>query len=356
MHRLLAALFAFTLGALGSGAVFAQAADANPAAQARPRIGLVLSGGGARGAAHLGVLKVLEELRVPVDFVAGTSMGAIVGAGYASGTTITEMEDVLRVYADAATAWARLDASIETERVAGVTEEIATARHAALVGTLLEKLQAQTARSQAALDRVRAQAAWDVARGALASAMGRPVSQPMALAPLRGVRGLAEDSLRFAAVREEALAQHPRLRALRSEREATQARLDAVRADGRGAVALSSNLGVTRGLGSGGTTDRSLGASLSASIPLFNKTEQQARELQVMAQISAREAALVAAEREIELELWRATQQANGESENVRASRMLLSNAETAYNIALGRFKSGVGSMLEMLSAQTALA
>ena len=266
------------------------------------------------------------------------------------------LTDVLRVYGDAATAWARLDASIETERVAGVTEEIAIARHAALVGTLLERLQAQTARSQAALERVRAQATWNVARGALASAMGRPVSQPIALAPLQGVRGLAEDSLRFAAVREEALAQHPRLRALRSEREAAQARLDAVRADGRGTVALNSNLGVTRGLGSGGTTDRSLGASLSASIPLFNKTEQQARELQVTAQISAREAAIVAAEREIELELWRAAQQASGESENVRASRTLLSNAETAYNIALGRFKSGVGSMLEMLSAQTALA
>ena len=266
------------------------------------------------------------------------------------------LSDVLRVYVEAATAWARLDASIETERVAGITEEIAVGRHAALVGTLLEKLQAQTARSQAALERVRAQAAWDIARGALSSAMGRPVSQPMALAPLKGVRGLADDSLRFTSVREEALSQHPRLQALRAERTATQARLDAVRADGRGAIALNSNLGVTRGIGSGGTTERALGASLSASVPLFNKTEQQARELQVMAQISSREAAINAAEREIELELWRATQQAGGESENVRASRMLLSNAETAYNIALGRFKSGVGSMLEMLSAQTALA
>ncbi len=43
---------------------------------ARPRIGLVLSGGGARGAAHIGVLQVLEELHVPIDVIAGTSMGA----------------------------------------------------------------------------------------------------------------------------------------------------------------------------------------------------------------------------------------------------------------------------------------
>jgi NTE family protein len=61
------------------------------AVRPRPRIGLVLSGGGARGAAHVGVLKVLKELRVPIDYIAGTSMGAIVGGSYASGNSIDEM-------------------------------------------------------------------------------------------------------------------------------------------------------------------------------------------------------------------------------------------------------------------------
>ena len=60
--------------------------DASPVAtQSRPKICLVLSGGGARGVAHVGVLKVLEELRVPIDCIAGTSMGAVVGGAYASG-------------------------------------------------------------------------------------------------------------------------------------------------------------------------------------------------------------------------------------------------------------------------------
>lgn len=72
------------------------AAEAEAAAPAsdgrqRPRICLVLSGGGARGAAHVGVLKVLEEYRVPIHCIAGTSMGALVGAAYASGTSIPEM-------------------------------------------------------------------------------------------------------------------------------------------------------------------------------------------------------------------------------------------------------------------------
>ncbi len=66
----------------------AQAASAKP----RPKIGLVLSGGGARGITHIGVLKVMEQLRVPVDYIAATSMGAIVGGLYASGMSPAEME------------------------------------------------------------------------------------------------------------------------------------------------------------------------------------------------------------------------------------------------------------------------
>lgn len=61
-------------------------------ASLRPRIGLVLSGGGARGLAHVGVLKVLERERIPVDVIAGTSMGAIVGGLYASGLSAQEVE------------------------------------------------------------------------------------------------------------------------------------------------------------------------------------------------------------------------------------------------------------------------
>ena len=62
----------------------------------RPRIGLVLSGGGARGAAHVGVLKFLEEQHIPIDYIAGTSMGSIIGGLYASGMTPDEIEHALK--------------------------------------------------------------------------------------------------------------------------------------------------------------------------------------------------------------------------------------------------------------------
>ena len=68
------------------------ATEIPPAQKLRPKIGLALSGGGARGAAHVGVIKVLEELHIPIDYIAGTSMGALVGAAYASGTSIDELE------------------------------------------------------------------------------------------------------------------------------------------------------------------------------------------------------------------------------------------------------------------------
>ncbi len=62
---------------------------------ARPVIGLVLSGGGARGAAHVGVLRVLEEYGIPVDIVVGTSMGSIIGALYASGWPVDDIEKIV---------------------------------------------------------------------------------------------------------------------------------------------------------------------------------------------------------------------------------------------------------------------
>lgn len=74
----------------------AHADDSNLSAEkSRPKIGLALSGGGARGAAHIGVLRVLEENQIPVDYVAGTSMGSIVGGLYATGMSPDEILEAI---------------------------------------------------------------------------------------------------------------------------------------------------------------------------------------------------------------------------------------------------------------------
>jgi NTE family protein len=60
------------------------------------KVGLVLSGGGAKGLAHIGVIKALEENHIPIDYITGTSMGAIVGGLYAAGYTPGEMEAIFK--------------------------------------------------------------------------------------------------------------------------------------------------------------------------------------------------------------------------------------------------------------------
>ncbi len=89
----LCTVVASVLKALGIAAIIA----ATPALAAdHPKICLVLSGGGARGVAHIGVLKALEAQHIPIDCIAGTSMGAIVGGLYAAGYSAQQLEEIVR--------------------------------------------------------------------------------------------------------------------------------------------------------------------------------------------------------------------------------------------------------------------
>lgn len=87
-----AALAVILLGGVAAGSL---AAADEPVSQRRPRLALVLSGGGARGAAHIGALRVIEELRIVPDLLVGTSMGSIVGGLYAAGWSPDEIENLL---------------------------------------------------------------------------------------------------------------------------------------------------------------------------------------------------------------------------------------------------------------------
>ena len=93
MHKsLLLLLFCFFNGLITPKLALAESITVPGPQLKRPKICLALSGGGARGFAHVGVLKVLEELHVPIDCIAGTSMGAVVGGLYAAGFSASEIE------------------------------------------------------------------------------------------------------------------------------------------------------------------------------------------------------------------------------------------------------------------------
>ena len=106
-----------------------------PLAQAREKIGLVLGGGGARGAAHIGVLRALEREHIPVDYIAGTSMGAIIGALYASGYSVDEIQQILDqmdwgdVFRDGASRDAMPMREKELDRAQMIPFEVGVDRH-----------------------------------------------------------------------------------------------------------------------------------------------------------------------------------------------------------------------------------
>lgn len=71
-------------------------ADGGTEAGSRPKVGLVLAGGGAKGAAHIGAIKYIEELGIPIDYIAGTSMGSIIGGLYSLGYSPDEMNELIK--------------------------------------------------------------------------------------------------------------------------------------------------------------------------------------------------------------------------------------------------------------------
>ena len=269
---------------------------------------------------------------------------------------LNAVNDALRLYVEAATAWARLDALRETEAVARQSVEAAQAKHEAQVASLAEKLQALTALAQATLDRVRAEGVWETARGLLALAMGFPVNETLELAPIHAAfpgsstRGPMSDWI------DSAKRDHPRLRGGRADVLALKSRLDSIRAEDKGSVSLSMGSGSSRDLSTPGTRfQQSVSGYVIASVPIFNGAEQQAREGQVLAQIASREAALSQIERDIESELWRNAKLLETETQNFEAAKLLLYAATQSYQITFGRYKAGVGSILELIGTQAAL-
>ena len=111
--------------------------------KARPKVGLVLSGGGAKGAAHIGVLKYIEEAGIPIDYIAGTSMGSIVGGMYALGYSSEEILEII-----SAVDWDRLISNkVDRQRISYTGKEESRTQLVTIpfsVGTDEKELQARS--------------------------------------------------------------------------------------------------------------------------------------------------------------------------------------------------------------------
>jgi outer membrane protein len=278
-----------------------------------------------------------------------------------SNTLLDSVRELLQLYGEAVVADAAMGAAKEAEATAALTADAAQARYDAEVGTQIDRLQAQTALAQATLAKVRAESDWENARGKLALALGADITQPLRLANWEPWIRTGEAQPNFAILRQEARAQHPRLRAARAQLEALQAQLASVKAAGQGNVVFAANAGHASNWGNNGTTTTvsnvpSAGLSLTASIPLFNGSESNAQQARVLAQSNAQEAELEAIERDVDTQLWQAHRALITSAKSVDATERLLSTAKSTQEVAQGRYKAGVGSMVDLLTAQAALA
>ncbi len=273
-----------------------------------------------------------------------------------SNTQLNAVGETLRLYVDALTVWLRLDSLRQAELVAEQSLRAASAKYDVQVGSLAEKLQAQTALAQTTLDRVRANGQWETARAALAVHMGYGITQRMGMPGLDTAVPFVEAATNIGDMLTYVREQHPRLRALQADVEAQRLRGDVVTAEGRGSVSVNANAQLARPLNlGGGGFERSVGAGVVANIPLFNREEQDARLAQNTAQTDNRISQVEAARRELETELLRQVLTVQTEIETRLAARALLQSAELNHQVALGRYRGGVGTIVDLLNAQAAL-
>ena len=280
-----------------------------------------------------------------------------------SSAQLAQYEDALRLYVAALVSQARLQSLETAEKAARTSTDIARARHAAQAGTLAEKLQAESALALVTSDATRARGQARSAQGRLAIALGFRATQAVNLIPIE----LARATARFTGPIQDreppsmselwiALQdQHPRLAAIRAEIASLEARLDQSKAESSGSVTLNSGLALNRGLGgtSGRENSPSSNLSIQYTVPLFEGASRDARLAQISAQVLRRQAQLAQLEQELESELWQALQQLSAERDNLKATDALLATSKQAEEVALGRFKAGVGSLSDLLNAQS---
>ncbi|MDP4030207.1 MAG: TolC family protein [Gallionella sp.] len=250
-------------------------------------------------------------------------------------------------------AQAALEAALESERAAKESFSAAGARYAAGSATPADKLQAQTAYSQATLNQITASGNLNNARGALANMLGLDANQNIVLAAANTAAVPASFDRDVAALIEEARLRRPDLHAAAAQVKAAQANVDAVRASGKPSVSLTASTNQTSAAGIT-TSGASFGVNLS--VPLFAGFAPTYRIRAAEAQVEAQTAQLERLRLQVALDVWTAYQNLTTATQSLRTTADLLNSAEQSERVALGRYKAGVGSILDVLNAQSALA
>jgi len=192
------------------------------------------------------------------------------------------------------------------------------------------------------------------AQGALANVTGQDAQNPLSLAPAAEVKPGDAFERDVNALVEEARRLRPDLLAAEAQVRAAAANLDAVRAAGRPSISLAATSNLLNVDGSPNTQTSTLGVALN--IPFFSGFAPTYRVRAAEAQVDARGAQRDRIRLQVALDVWNAYNNLNTATQALRTSYDLLNSATQSEQVALGRYKAGVGSILDVLSAQSALA
>lgn len=285
----------------------------------------------------------LESARALLDAANATRSSTVQGL----------MSAALQGYFAAQAAQAAVVASVEAERAAAEGAQAAEARYRIGVATPADQLQARTALSQATLNRVRAEGAARTAVGVLLNAMGFDAQSPVSLPPANEPGDVSVDLQEVDRLVGEARRRRPDLAAAEAQWRAARAGIEVAAAAGRPTLSLSATPAWQKvaGVGSEGGT-----LGLTLNIPLFYGFDTHYRTRSAEALAEAREAQRDKLSSQIALDVWRAYQTVQTSVQALQASRDLVDSATASERVALGRYKAGVGTILDLLNAQSALA
>ncbi|MCU1719165.1 TolC family protein [Pseudomonas sp. 5P_3.1_Bac2] len=261
-------------------------------------------------------------------------------------------------YYQALAAQRSVQASTQIAEMAGQNLEAADAKYKAGAAALSDRLQAQTAFSQASLQQVRDQGALTAALGVLALRMGLAAQTPLQLGSELSQVGGREFVQAVDKLLAQARQQHPALLAAQARVKAAEAGVEQVRAAGMPTIALTGELGWQRNrqgqelAGDYQSRERSIG--LQVSLPLFEGFSRNYQIRNAQALLEASQAEVAQTEEEVALQLWANYQQLSVETQSLERTQQLVEQSQQALEVVQGRYRSGVGSMIEMLNGLTA--
>lgn len=268
-------------------------------------------------------------------------------------TVQTVFLSAVQAYYQTQATQAALDASREAERAAKRSFDAAEARYLAGSATPADKLQAQTAYSQATLNRITADGVQKKAGGTLANIIGLDANRSVTLAATNAEAVPADFDRDVNALIEEAKRQRPDLIAAEAQVKAAEASADAARAAGKPSISLTAS---TTRVNSAGLTSHGNSVGVSLSVPLFSGYTPTYRIRAAEAQVEAQQAQMERVSSQVTLDVWNAYQNLVTATQSLRTTADLLQSAEQSERVALGRYQAGVGNILDVLNSQSALA